>query len=201
MPTLWQGGCGQPGAGRRPHACVRTSGRCSPGVGAAGTTRTGSLRAAHGLCGPWASYIPSRGLLHPAASCLLTSFRNPVDTWFVTKWPTVDEVCALPQGGDEHAGHLPAEEGESGRHRGCAQQHGVQPQRVPCGGVHRRHPGTGPGWVDLGPLLSHRSQSLRPGPASLPPSQGSHTLPLYLSSRACWAGLVCRDIDLCLGLR
>lgn len=28
---------------------------------------------------------------------------------------------ALPQGGDEHAGYLPAEEGESGRHRGHTQ--------------------------------------------------------------------------------
>lgn len=91
-----------------------------------------------------------------------------MDTWFVTKWPTVDEVCALPQGGDEHPGYLPAEERESWCHRGCAQQHSIQPQRIPCGGVHRRHPGTGPGWMDLGLLLSHGSHILKPGPASLP---------------------------------
>uniref|UniRef100_A0A7N5K0G1 Chloride voltage-gated channel 7 n=1 Tax=Ailuropoda melanoleuca TaxID=9646 RepID=A0A7N5K0G1_AILME len=44
------------------------------------------------------------------------------------------------EGGDEHAGHLPAEEGEGGRHRGHTQQHGVQSQRVPRGGVRWRHP-------------------------------------------------------------
>lgn len=61
---------------------------------------------------------------------------------------------ALPQGGDEHAGHLPAEEGEGGRHRGHTQQHGVQSQRVPRGGVRWRHPGTqGPGRG--GPTVPH----------------------------------------------
>lgn len=46
----------------------------------------------------------------------------------------VGHSVALPQGGDEHAGHLPAEEGEGGRHRGRAEQHGVQSQRLPRGG-------------------------------------------------------------------
>lgn len=46
----------------------------------------------------------------------------------------VGHGVALPQGGDEHAGHLPAEEGEGGRHRGRAEQHGIQPQRFPRGG-------------------------------------------------------------------
>lgn len=169
MPTLWQGGCGQPGAGRRPHACVRTSGRCSPGAGAAGTTQDGFSQDSTWALWPLASCIPSRGLLQPAASCLLASFRIPMDTWFVTKWPTGDAVCALPQGGDEHAGHLPAEEGESGRHRGRAQRHGVQPQRVPCGGVHRRPPGTGPGgwtWVHCCPAGAIASGQVLP-PSSL----------------------------------
>uniref|UniRef100_A0A673VKR5 Chloride voltage-gated channel 7 n=1 Tax=Suricata suricatta TaxID=37032 RepID=A0A673VKR5_SURSU len=50
------------------------------------------------------------------------------------------------EGGDEHAGRLPAEEGEGGRHRGRAQQHGVQPQRLPRGGASRRQPaGPAPG--------------------------------------------------------
>ena len=43
----------------------------------------------------------------------------------------VGHSVALPQGGDEHAGYLPAEEGEGGRHRGRAEQHGVKPQRLP----------------------------------------------------------------------
>lgn len=47
----------------------------------------------------------------------------------------------LFQGGDEHAGDLPAEAGEGGRCCGCAQLHGVQSQRLPRGGVHPRQPG------------------------------------------------------------
>ena len=52
---------------------------------------------------------------------------------------------APAQGGDERAGHLPAEEGEGGRHRGRAEQLGLQPQRLPRGGRRRCRAGTNVG--------------------------------------------------------
>lgn len=96
-----------------------------------------SMEMGRGGCG-WLAPCPGSPMLGSIlpAELQLRCEEGPVEAAPTAarrgQWPT---RRVLFQGGDEHAGDLPAEAGEGGRCCGCAQLHGVQSQRLPRGGV------------------------------------------------------------------